>query len=65
MRDLVIPALNLALVSCQPDADRPQFRRENGYEINADAEFRALGIANIMSGLSQGLLSVEPIPDRG
>lgn len=30
------------------------FAAKNGYEINADAEFRALGVANLMSGLSQG-----------
>jgi MFS superfamily sulfate permease-like transporter len=63
MRDLVIPALNLALVSfVSLMLTARSFAAKNGYEINADAEFRALGIANIMSGLSQGLLSVEPIP---
>lgn len=55
MRDLVIPALNLALVSfVSLMLTARSFAAKNGYEINADAEFRALGIANIMSGLSQG-----------
>jgi hypothetical protein len=64
MRDLVIPALNLALVSfVSLMLTARSFAAKNGYEINADAEFRALGIANLMSGLSQGLLSVEPIPE--
>ncbi|WP_213134679.1 SulP family inorganic anion transporter [Citrobacter sp. FP75] len=55
MRDLVIPALNLALVSfVSLMLTARSFAARNGYEINADAEFRALGIANIMSGLSQG-----------
>lgn len=55
MRDLVIPALNLALVSfVSLMLTARSFAAKNGYEINADAEFRALGIANLMSGLSQG-----------
>jgi hypothetical protein len=63
MRDLVIPALNLALVSfVSLMLTARSFAAKNGYEINADAEFRALGIANIMSGYLRGLLSVEPIP---
>lgn len=55
MRDLVIPALNLALISfVSLMLTARSFAAKNGYEINADVEFRALGIANIMSGLSQG-----------
>lgn len=55
MRDLVIPALNLALVSfVSLMLTARSFAAKNGYGINADVEFRALGIANIMSGLSQG-----------
>lgn len=55
MRDLVIPALNLALVSfVSLMLTARSFAAKNGYEINADSEFRALGIANLMSGLSQG-----------
>ena len=30
------------------------FAAKNGYEVNADAEFRALGLVNIVSALSQG-----------
>lgn len=55
MRDLVIPALNLALVSfVSLMLTARSFAAKNGYDINADAEFRALGLANLMSGLSQG-----------
>ncbi|NDO82328.1 sodium-independent anion transporter [Citrobacter sp. NCU1] len=55
MRDLVIPALNLALISfVSLMLTARSFAAKNGYGINADVEFRALGIANIMSGLSQG-----------
>lgn len=54
-RDLLIPALNLALVSfVSLMLTARSFAAKNGYEINADAEFRALGVANLMSGLSQG-----------
>ena len=54
-RDLLIPALNLALVSfVSLMLTARSFAAKNGYEINADAEFRALGGANLMSGLSQG-----------
>ncbi len=55
MRDLVIPALNLALISfVSMMLTARSFAAKNGYEVNADAEFRALGIVNIVSGLSQG-----------
>lgn len=54
-RDLLIPALNTALVSfVSLMLTARSFAAKNGYEINADAEFRALGVANLMSGLSQG-----------
>lgn len=56
-RDLVMPALNLAMVSfvvmmipCRSFADK------NGYEIDADKEFRALGLANLASAFSQGFV---------
>ncbi|GKX62602.1 SulP family inorganic anion transporter [Pragia fontium] len=55
IRELVIPALNLALISfVSLMLTARSFAAKNGYDIEADAEFRALGIANIMSGLSQG-----------
>nr|WP_279079424.1 SulP family inorganic anion transporter [Hafnia alvei] len=55
LRDLVIPSLNLALISfVSLMLTARSFAAKNGYEVNADAEFRALGVANIISGLSQG-----------
>lgn len=55
MRELVIPALNLALISfVSLMLTARSFAAKNGYDIDADAEFRALGIVNIMSGISQG-----------
>lgn len=55
LRDLVIPALNLAVVSfVSMMLTARSFATKNGYEINADTEFRALGLVNIVSGLSQG-----------
>ncbi|WP_114193739.1 SulP family inorganic anion transporter [Edaphovirga cremea] len=55
LRDLVIPALNLAVVSfVSMMLTARSFASKNGYEVNADEEFRALGIINIVSGLSQG-----------
>lgn len=55
MRELVIPALNLALISfVSLMLTARSFAAKNGYDIDADAEFRALGIANIMSAVSQG-----------
>ncbi|EKS7767325.1 SulP family inorganic anion transporter [Edwardsiella piscicida] len=55
LRDLVMPSLNLALISfVSLMLTARSFASKNGYEINPDAEFRALGIANIVSALSQG-----------
>lgn len=55
LRDLVIPSLNLALVSfVSLMLTARSFASKNRYEIDANAEFRALGFANIISGLSQG-----------
>ncbi|MGI2259112.1 SulP family inorganic anion transporter [Shewanella sp. GXUN23E] len=54
-RELVIPALNLALVSfVSMMLTARSFAQKNGYEIDADAEFRALGMANIGAALSHG-----------
>lgn len=55
LRDLVIPALNLAVVSfVSMMLTARSFAAKNGYDVDADAEFRALGLVNIVSGLSQG-----------
>lgn len=55
MRDLVIPALNLTMISfVSMMLTVRSFAAKNNYEVNADVEFRALGIINIVSGLSQG-----------
>lgn len=55
IRELVLPALNLAMVSfVSLMLTARSFAARNGYEIDADAEFRALGLANIASAVSQG-----------
>lgn len=55
IRELVVPALNLAIVSfVSMMLTARSFAAKNGYDIDADKEFRALGIANIGSALSQG-----------
>ncbi|MGL5596907.1 MAG: SulP family inorganic anion transporter [Aeromonas sp.] len=55
MRELVLPALNLAMVSfVSMMLTARSFAAKNGYEIDADKEFRALGMANLASALSQG-----------
>lgn len=55
LRELVMPALNLAIVSfVSMMLTARSFAAKNGYEIDANAEFRALGIANLASALSQG-----------
>ncbi|MBS9440787.1 SulP family inorganic anion transporter [Photorhabdus heterorhabditis] len=55
MRELVIPSLNLAVISFVSFMMTARsFASKNGYQIDADSELRALGIANIASALSQG-----------
>lgn len=55
IRELVVPALNLAIVSfVSMMLTARSFAAKSGYDIDADKEFRALGIANIGSALSQG-----------
>jgi len=55
IRELVVPALNLAIVSfVSMMLTARSFAAKNGYDINPDKEFRALGIANLASALSQG-----------
>lgn len=54
-RELVMPALNLALVSfVSMMLTARSFAAKNGYDIDADREFRALGFANLASAFSQG-----------
>tara|TARA_R110002167_G_scaffold130383_1_gene313819 strand:- start:69 stop:1733 length:1665 start_codon:yes stop_codon:yes gene_type:complete len=55
LRELVMPALNLAIVSfVSMMLTARSFASKNGYDIDADKEFMALGIANLASALSQG-----------
>ncbi|QIR14104.1 SulP family inorganic anion transporter [Shewanella aestuarii] len=55
IRELVMPALNLAVVSfVSMMLTARSFAAKNGYDIDADKEFRALGFANMASALSQG-----------
>lgn len=55
LRELVMPSLNLALISfVSLMLTARSFASKNGYDVNADDEFRALGMANIASALSQG-----------
>ena len=55
IRELVMPALNLAIVSfVSLMLTARSFAAKNGYEIDADKEFMALGLANFASALSQG-----------
>ncbi len=55
IRELVLPALNLAMVSfVSMMLTARSFAAKNGYDIDADKEFRALGFANLASALSQG-----------
>jgi high affinity sulfate transporter 1 len=55
VRELVVPALNLAIVSfVSMMLTARSFAAKNAYDIDADKEFRALGLANFASALSQG-----------
>jgi MFS superfamily sulfate permease-like transporter len=55
VRELVIPALNLAIVSfVSMMLTARSFAAKNSYDIDADKEFMALGVANLASALSQG-----------
>jgi high affinity sulfate transporter 1 len=55
IRELVMPALNLAIVSfVSMMLTARSFAAKNGYDVDADKEFMALGIANVTSALSQG-----------
>lgn len=55
LRELVLPSLNLALVSfVSMMLTARSFAAKRGYEIDADQEFKALGLANMAAALSQG-----------
>lgn len=55
MRLLVIPSFNLALISfISMMITARSFAVRNNYDVDADTEFRALGIINIVSAFSQG-----------
>ncbi len=55
VRELVIPALNLAIVSfVSMMLTARSFAAKNGYDIDANKEFRALGFANLATAFSQG-----------
>ncbi|WP_340611488.1 SulP family inorganic anion transporter [Xenorhabdus bharatensis] len=55
LRDLVVPSINLAVISFVSFMITARsFASKNGYQVDADSELRALGIANIASSLSQG-----------
>jgi len=54
-RELVVPALNLAMVSfVSMMLTARSFAAKNGYDIDADKEFQALGLANLAAAFSQG-----------
>ncbi|MDC9590108.1 SulP family inorganic anion transporter [Xenorhabdus sp. XENO-10] len=55
IRDLVVPSINLAVISFVSFMMTARsFASKNGYQVDADLELRALGIANIAASLSQG-----------
>lgn len=57
MRNLVVPSLNIAIICfVSMMITVRSFATKNNYETNADVEFKALGMANIAAGLSQGFV---------
>lgn len=55
IRELIIPSLNLAVISFVSFMMTARsFASKNGYQVDADQELRALGMANVASVLSQG-----------
>ncbi|MDX7989830.1 SulP family inorganic anion transporter [Xenorhabdus littoralis] len=55
LRDLVVPSINLTVISFVSFMMTARsFASKHGYQVDADLELRALGIANIASSLSQG-----------
>ncbi|XKM14115.1 SulP family inorganic anion transporter [Orbaceae bacterium ac157xtp] len=56
-RDLVVPSLNIAVICfISMMITVRSFAAKNDYEVNADIEFKALGIANVVAGLSNGFV---------
>ena len=57
MRELVVPSLNIAVICfVSMMITVRSFATKNNYDTNADVEFKALGLANIAAGLSQGFV---------
>ncbi|WP_218058608.1 SulP family inorganic anion transporter [Gilliamella sp. Occ3-1] len=57
MRDLVVSSLNIAIICfVSMMITVRSFASKNNYETNSDVEFKALGLANIVAGLSQGFV---------
>ncbi|WP_392562809.1 SulP family inorganic anion transporter [Orbus sturtevantii] len=57
MRELVVPSVNIAVICfISMMITVRSFAAKNNYDTDADAEFRALGIANIVAGLSNGFV---------
>ncbi|OAT47298.1 putative sulfate permease [Proteus hauseri ATCC 700826] len=55
LRELMVPSINLAVISFVSFMMTARsFASKNGYEVDADQELKALGIANIAAALSQG-----------
>ncbi|HEK1092453.1 TPA: SulP family inorganic anion transporter [Proteus mirabilis] len=55
LRELIVPSINLAVISFVSFMMTARsFASKNGYDVDADQELKALGIANIASALSQG-----------
>lgn len=55
LRELIVPSINLAVISFVSFMMTARsFASKNGYEVDADQELKALGIANIAAALSQG-----------
>lgn len=55
--EMVPDAAGIALISfCSSMATAKSFAVRNGYEVDANREFIALGIANVASGLSSGFV---------
>ena len=58
---LVPSAAGVAVLTfCSAMATSRSFAAKNGYTINANRDFVALGLANISSGLTQGFCRVAP-----
>ncbi|WP_392551792.1 SulP family inorganic anion transporter [Orbus wheelerorum] len=57
MRELVVPSVNIAVICfISMMITVRSFAAKNNYDTDADTEFRALGIANIVAGLSNGFV---------